>query len=87
MRHFRASKPGVIPYDFSVNADPTPIRRCVCGDRTFAELHLDGYRTLEEIQAHTGAGTHCQTCVPYLLKMLETGRTAFAIGEPDLVSR
>ncbi|MDX2066731.1 MAG: (2Fe-2S)-binding protein [Fimbriimonadaceae bacterium] len=70
-----------------MTGDPTPIRRCVCGDRTFAELREEGYASLEEIQQRTGAGTHCHTCVPYLVRMLETGQTAFAIGEPDLVSR
>jgi bacterioferritin-associated ferredoxin len=59
--------------------DPTPVRRCVCHDVTFAELRAAGVCNLEQAADRFGAGTNCQTCVPYLEQMFETGETAFPI--------
>lgn len=59
--------------------DPTPVRRCVCFDKTFAELKEAGVRSVEEAAERFGCGTNCGTCRPYLRKMIETGETAFAV--------
>jgi bacterioferritin-associated ferredoxin len=63
--------------------DPFPVRKCVCHDITFTEINASGVRSLEEIADRFGAGTGCQTCVPYLMRMLEAGETAFAVIEDD----
>lgn len=60
-------------------ADPTPVRRCVCHDITFADLKAAGVCNLDQAADRFGAGTNCQTCVPYMEKMFETGETAFGI--------
>ncbi|RYG46785.1 hypothetical protein EON79_09205 [bacterium] len=62
--------------------DPTPIRRCVCANITFEELQEAGVQSLEEAQERFGASTYCETCVPYILLMLKTGRTAFGLNWP-----
>jgi NAD(P)H-nitrite reductase large subunit len=59
--------------------DPTPVRRCVCFDVTFAKLAEAGVSSLEEASEKFGCGTKCGTCKPYILKMLQTGETAFSI--------
>ncbi len=59
--------------------DDRPIVRCVCFDKTFEELKALGLATIEEISAETGCGTKCGLCLPYILKMLETGDTRFRI--------
>jgi bacterioferritin-associated ferredoxin len=56
-----------------------PVTRCVCFDKTFAELKEAGVETLEEIQERFGCSTKCGLCRPYLLKMLETGETEFDV--------
>ncbi len=58
---------------------------CVCNSVSFAEIAAQGLQTLEEITEQTGAGTTCESCLPYLRKMLRTGQTAFEVsdaGEP-----
>lgn len=58
--------------------DPTPIRRCVCGDVTFAEMQELGILSLEAAQA-IGMAVNCQLCLPYLCRSLRTGEIAFAV--------
>ena len=53
------------------------IRRCVCGDVTFEELRTLGVRSMEGAETH-GAGVNCGLCRAYLVRMIETGETAFA---------
>jgi bacterioferritin-associated ferredoxin len=59
--------------------DPTPVRRCVCSDLTFFEMKESGCESLNELQKIYGVCNGCQTCLPYIEKMLETGETAFAV--------
>ena len=59
--------------------EPKPIRRCVCGGKTFRELRDQGVCTMEEVEAQ-GCGVTCLLCRPYLERMLRTGETAFAIA-------
>lgn len=56
-----------------------PVVRCVCFDTTFEQLKALGMRSLEEVQRETQCGTKCGLCVPYILRMLETGETAFKV--------
>jgi bacterioferritin-associated ferredoxin len=57
------------------------IDRCVCENRTFADLALvarrDDIRDAEGLAAETGCGTHCGLCVAYVRRMLATGETVF----------
>jgi bacterioferritin-associated ferredoxin len=57
------------------------IDRCVCENRTFADLALVARREsvadAEGLAALTGCGTHCGLCVAYVRRMLETGETVF----------
>lgn len=61
----------------------TPLRidRCVCYDRTFAELKAIAEQhdctTIEELQQHVEFGLNCRLCHPYVRRMLETGETLF----------
>lgn len=54
------------------------VSRCICSNITFAEL-LDIARVspcdFDELQRRTGCGQGCGTCVPYVLRTLETGVT------------
>lgn len=66
-----------------MHEDPTPIRRCVCIDKTFAELKQlaaeRGLRTVGALLRASGAAAGCGLCRPYLQRMLETGETEFPI--------
>ena len=60
-----------------------PVRACMCYPHTFEELKRlaaeHDWTTVEEITAALGCGSGCGLCRPYLVKMLETGETAFAV--------
>lgn len=57
------------------------IDRCVCFQKTFAELKevadACGARTVAALQAHVGFGQRCRLCHPYVRRMLRTGQTSF----------
>jgi bacterioferritin-associated ferredoxin len=62
--------------------DPTPVRRCVCGDVSFAELKDQGVTTFEQA-AELGVGITCGLCRPYLERLFETGETEFTVLSTD----
>lgn len=66
-----------------MSPDPRPVRRCLCFQRTFADLKSlaqeRGLRTVEQIAEATGCGSGCGLCRPYLALMIETGETAFPV--------
>ena len=57
------------------------IDRCLCFNRTFAELYrlaqASGSESLEALQAQVLFGQKCQLCHPYVQEMLKTGETCF----------
>lgn len=57
------------------------IDRCICFDRSFAELlevaDRTGITTLEALQEETAFGLACRICNPYVRRMLETRETTF----------
>ena len=59
------------------------VTRCVCFDKTFAELKAVANSveagTLEELQKHVVFGQNCKLCHPYVRRMLETGETVIPI--------
>ena len=56
------------------------VDRCICRNRLFADLlpeaRVQGW-DLAALMAATGCGAQCGLCRPYLLRMLETGKTVF----------
>ncbi len=60
-------------------SDNKPIRKCVCFDVTFAALRDAGVKTLEEAGERFGCGTNCGLCRPFVVRMIETGETVFAV--------
>jgi bacterioferritin-associated ferredoxin len=59
--------------------DPTPVRRCVCFNKTFAELKDAGVTSLEDAAERFSCGTQCGSCRQYIQKMVETGEVAFPV--------
>ena len=57
------------------------ITRCVCYDKTFAELkgiaEKHGCKSIEGLQRHVEFGLNCRLCHPYVHRMLKTGETVF----------
>ena len=56
------------------------IDRCICYDRTFAELRVAAVAEdlgMDEITKRFGCGSCCGVCRPYIERMLETGETVF----------
>jgi len=57
------------------------VDRCVCFNRTFADLkqvaERTGAKTLEALQEEAEFGLACRICNPYVRRMLETGETDF----------
>jgi len=63
------------------------VTKCVCFNKPFAGL-LDLCRhrqwtTVAEISQHTGCGTGCGGCRPYLVQMLKTGCTSYRVRQGD----
>lgn len=58
------------------------VDRCVCFDRSFAELlavaDATGATTLEALQEETAFGLACRICNPYVRRMLRTRETSFS---------
>ncbi len=63
----------------------TRVDRCVCFDVSFRELKAYVDETgcdREGLTARFGCGRGCAMCVPYIERMLETGRTSFDLIAP-----
>ena len=60
---------------------PWHIDRCVCSNRTFAELRAAAdasrARSIAELQTHVEFGRRCGLCRPYVRRMLATGEVIF----------
>ena len=63
-----------------------PVTRCVCTQRTFAELKASGLTTADEIATTFGSGAQCGLCRIYIERMLMTGETEFPLYPPLLSS-
>ncbi len=63
----------------------TRVDRCVCFDVSLGELKAYADQTgcgLDGLTARFGCGRGCAMCVPYIQRMLETGRTSFDLLPP-----
>jgi len=60
---------------------PIRVDRCVCRSTSFARLKeaadCSASTTVDELQEHADFGTECETCLPYVRRMLRTGATVF----------
>lgn len=58
------------------------VDRCICHNLRFSDLFALARREAldaEALSARTGCGTGCGLCVPYIVLMLQTGRTDFPV--------
>ena len=57
------------------------IDRCLCYDRTFAELKAtaarEDVRSVAALQQHVIFGQNCKLCHPYVRRMMRTGQVVF----------
>ncbi|MCS6989775.1 MAG: (2Fe-2S)-binding protein [Chloroherpetonaceae bacterium] len=57
------------------------VTRCVCFNQSFESLKAimkaKNLSTFEELKTEVVFGEKCKMCVPYVRKMIETGKTAF----------
>lgn len=66
------------------------VDRCVCHNRSLAELKtLAAAQSLDAsaLSQHTGCGTSCTLCLPYIRLMLATGETVIPLMSPDEIER
>lgn len=57
------------------------VDRCICFNKKFSELKLliDKYdlKSVDELRRYFIFGENCQTCIPYIEKIFDTGKTEF----------
>jgi hypothetical protein len=58
--------------------DDKPIKACVCGETSFAQLKAMGVRSLEDAQ-RLGCGVKCGLCISYIQQMIDNGETEFPV--------
>lgn len=58
------------------------IDRCICFNTTFKEMKNimleNNIKTLEELKKIKPVSLNCKICLPYIMKMIETGKTEFS---------
>ena len=72
--------PGSSPALESSTGPAVEVDRCICRNRSFAELGAAARAAewdLAALMAETGCGAQCGLCRPYLRRMLATGETVF----------
>ncbi len=59
------------------------VTKCICYDTSFKEMKKimkeNRLTTLEELKEVKTIADNCKLCVPYIMKMIETGETKFEI--------
>lgn len=57
------------------------ITKCICYDTTFSQMkkimQKNNLKTLDELKDIKVVAANCRLCVPYINKMIETGKTEF----------
>jgi NAD(P)H-nitrite reductase large subunit len=60
------------------------VNKCLCHNRSFEEIKMYAQKhdidTIEELQARNICSCGCRMCLPYVEKMLATGKTSFKPG-------
>ncbi|MBK8983992.1 MAG: hypothetical protein IPM38_17155 [Ignavibacteria bacterium] len=66
-----------------IQTDKYPVKKCVCFNVSFYEMKMimkeKGITTLSELKEVKQLADNCKLCVPYIEKMIETGKTEFEI--------
>lgn len=64
------------------------VDRCVCFDKTFAEMKevidAEGITTFDELKMRLTFAENCNICVPYVELVLKTGNTSFDVMNFDI---
>ena len=59
------------------------ITKCICFDMSFSQMKKTmndrNIRSIEEFRKIKPVATNCKLCLPYINKMIETGKTEFEI--------
>lgn len=59
------------------------ITKCICYDTSFEEMKeimkVNDFKTIEQLQQYKMVAGNCKLCLPYIKKMIETGKTIFAV--------
>lgn len=62
-------------------SDDYMVTRCICDDITFAEIKKisaqRGYVNVHQLADAQICANNCKMCIPYIHRMLKTGKTAF----------
>lgn len=63
------------------------VTKCVCNNISFEEMKTIAVRnqiqSMEGLVSVLEVATNCRLCVPFIMKMLETGKTKFEIVSHD----
>ncbi|MEM9066529.1 MAG: hypothetical protein AAGB51_13675 [Planctomycetota bacterium] len=68
--------------DLSAPPELGVVSRCICYNKSFAELADLSEREgcgIAGIHAQTGVGARCGLCIPYIRLMLRTGKTSLPV--------
>jgi bacterioferritin-associated ferredoxin len=61
----------------------TEVTKCVCSEITFEEMKSlmdrNNLKTFEELSREIKVASNCRLCLPYIHRMIETGKTKFEI--------
>lgn len=67
----------------NLSKEKYPVKKCICFDVTFLEMKNimkeKGITTIEELKEIKELAGNCKICVPYIKKMIQTGKTEFEI--------
>ncbi len=59
------------------------VTKCVCYDTTFEEMkeimEKNNIGTIDELRKIKPVALNCKLCLPYIIKMIETGKTKFEV--------
>jgi NAD(P)H-nitrite reductase large subunit len=81
LRAFNLTRPFTHPSS-TWTKHPMAVTRCICHDVPFSklkELSTSLGPDIDALMRETGCGTGCGMCVPYILFMLQTGKTSVPI--------
>ncbi|MEP7145817.1 MAG: hypothetical protein ABI792_02275 [bacterium] len=60
------------------------VNKCICNDTTFEEMKIimrkNNLRTLDELREVKMVASNCMLCLPYIIRMIDTGKTKFEIN-------
>lgn len=61
------------------------VNKCICNNISFKDLKeiavCNNVKNIEELCSFVTVAANCKLCAPYIIKMLESGKTGFEIEE------